>query len=412
MFHPYAIDVLILPASVIFLFAAAVSFRVTHMPVASLVIAFIKAGIFLIYFGFFFDGTFTFKDDLTYLRQGRYLSTINVDSLLDVQDFWYAGFSITGSVHIVYSIMNLFSFILFGEGYYAPVACNILFTILVAWMGLRLAEREFGFRGVWGILFFIFMMLFPDTLAWSSLLNLKDIAVLLLHVILMYGFSIFLQRRFVLSMMVIGSSMLVLLFLRFYVPALFSIAFFVSILISLRGKHRIILLILGTAVCAVFAVILEKYISILGSIELLFQYVNNPVWGFVRFLLTPIPLNSEGPYQFLEIPAVVHWTMFPVLVLGVLVVTQIRTPFARFFIIYFFVFVAFYAVVDLLQGPRHRVQLHFALAVFEFIGMCALIPNVRLRWGTFKRQERPPELGHSRRHADGGAPSGHSATSP
>ncbi len=346
---------------------------------------------------------------MTYLRQARHLSTLSVDNLLDV---WYVVFSVVGGGHIVYPVVNLFSFSLFGEGYYAPVACNILFTVLIAWVGLRVAEREFGFKGVWGTLFFLLMMLFPDTLAWSSILNLKDILVLFLHVILISGFSIFLQRRFVLSMTIIGSAMLVLLFLRFYVPVLFSIAFIISIFTYYRTKYRIIVFIFSVSIFASFVAIFSRYYSILGSIDLLLQYVNNPVWGFVRFLLTPIPLNSEVPYRFLEIPAVVHWTMFPVLVLGILVVAQIRTPFAKFFIIYFFIFVAFYAIVDILQGPRHRVQLHFALAVFEFLGMCALVPNVRLRWGTFGRQERPPERGRSRRHADGGAPSGHSTISP
>ena len=46
--------------------------------------------------------------------------------------------------HFVYYLYNTYAFRIFGEGYYAPVACNNLLTPLIAYLGTRLAVREFG----------------------------------------------------------------------------------------------------------------------------------------------------------------------------------------------------------------------------------------------------------------------------
>lgn len=95
----------------------------------------------------------------------------------------------------------------------------------------------------------------------------------------------------------------------------------------------------------------------------------NPVLGLVRFALTPVPFNTSSEYGFLDLPALFHWVMFPAVLLGIWQVARMRSPFARFLLAYVAVFTALYAVYGELQGPRHRVQLDFAWATLQFVGV-------------------------------------------
>ena len=69
--NPFELDVLIGPASAIFFITLAISFQVTRDITLSVVVAFFKAGIFSIYFGLVFDGTYTVLDDWSYLLGGQ-----------------------------------------------------------------------------------------------------------------------------------------------------------------------------------------------------------------------------------------------------------------------------------------------------------------------------------------------------
>ena len=70
---PFDLDLLFLPGFLIFIVTWCVAFYVTRSVVFSLPAAFLKAGIFFIYFGLLFDGTFTFLDDWRYVAGGMAL---------------------------------------------------------------------------------------------------------------------------------------------------------------------------------------------------------------------------------------------------------------------------------------------------------------------------------------------------
>ena len=115
----------------------------------------------------------------------------------------------------------------------------------------------------------------------------------------------------------------------------------------------------------------------------------NPVLGLVRFALTPVPFNTTSEYGFLDLPAVFHWVMFPAALLGLWRVARMRHPFARFLLAYVAVFTALYAVYGELQGPRHRVQLDFAWATLQFVGVDVFM---RLISQVTPRRRQTPEL--------------------
>ena len=375
MWNTYDFGTLIVPTAAIFLITATVSFRATGSFAAAMAASLVKAGLFLFYFSALFNGQYTLRDDQSYIVYGERLYARDIGLF----NFWQHLpflFATAGGPHFAYYIHNSYAFHLFGHGYYAPVALNIILTVFMAYIGSRLTEREFGFHGPLRTLFFYFFLLMPDVLAWSTIINDKDISVLFLHVVLLYGFSLWFRHRSIPALALLIPASLILLFLRFYVPVLFGAAFMASIFVTGRTGRKIYWMAAGT-VLLTLAVAGIGPNAILHALTLLRNDLLNPISGFVYFLLTPIPLNTETAYSFLDIPAAVHWLLMPFAVFGAYKVYQLGTPFSRFFLLYFATFAAIYSLFGELQGPRHRVQLDFAFAVFQFIGMLALVNDAR-----------------------------------
>jgi hypothetical protein len=367
--HPFNLQVLIAPGLAIFFATLWVTFRVTRGAGFALAAAFIKAGIFLLFFGMLFDGTFTFYDDWAYLEGGQALHAQGV-GLTNLAENWESVFFISSGYHVIYFLYNTYAFRFFGEGYFAPVALNILLTLLVAWFGTILGTREFGLSGTWRKLFFAFLLLHPDILAWSNIMNGKDIFVLLLHVLLLLSGSLFLNRRWGAALALGVPVSLFLSFMRFYVPLLFVVALVASLLFARTNKGNLGLSCLAVGLMALVFAWLGPG-NLRDALDTLRGDFVNPVYGFIRFVLTPIPFHTDVEYSFLNIPALIHWVLFPFACRGIVVVHRLRTPFSKFFLFYVLVFVTLYAVVGEIQGPRQRVQLDFAWAVLQFLGVMA-----------------------------------------
>lgn len=367
---PFSLDTLALPAAAIFLMTLIASYQATKMPGTSIFLAFIKAGIFVIYFGLAFDGTYTFFDDWTYLDGGKELLHGGV-GITNLAENWELALFIGGGDHFLYYLFNAYAFRLFGEGYFAPVALNILLSVLIAYYGTRLAIVEFGLKRQASNLFFLFLLLHPDILAWSNVMNGKDVLVLLLHVILLTAASIYLRGKLHKALWLALPAILVLFFLRFYVPLLFAMALILGAVL-IKGRGRFWYLLMSVA----FALLSLVWIGE-GGLQYVFITLQdnlvNPVHGLIRMLLTPIPFNTDKNYQFLNFPALMHWLLMPFFMIGLHKVWKMQTPFARFMIAYLIVFFGLYAVYGELQGPRHRVQLDFAWALLQFIGAMAVM---------------------------------------
>ena len=365
---PFDLDLLFLPGFLIFIVTWCVAFYVTRSVVFSLPAAFLKAGIFFIYFGLLFDGTFTFLDDWRYVAGGMALLNEGV-GLSNLVENWEFVLMTGGGDHFLYHLYNAYAFRFFGVGYYAPVAMNILLTVLVAWFGSILGAREFGLRGQWRKIFFMFLLLHPDILAWSNVMNGKDIFVLLLHVLLLSAASLYFQGRNNLAIAVAIPVVVILLFLRFYVPLLFSGVFVLHQLLAVKRQHHFYWFV-GTTSLLLLGSLMTIGNLITSAWANLQENIGNPIFGFVRMTLTPIPFNTELNYSFLDIPALFHWILMPMVAYGVIsLMRRKKTPFIKFFLLYLVIFMGLYSVYSELQGPRHRVQLDFAWAVLQFIGI-------------------------------------------
>ena len=274
------------------------------------------------------------------------------------------------------------AFRIFGEGYYAPVACNNLLTPLIAYLGARLAVREFGLTPLQGRCFYFFLLFHPDILAWSTIMNGKDILVLLSHVLLLLSVSLLFRKRLREALLLGLPTVFVLFFLRFYVPLLFASALVAGAIFAHRVRigPRIRYLLLGGIVAGFLFVRLGESEILRGILQVREHFVN-PLYGFVRFILTPIPFHTAPAYAFLNVPALIHWLLMPFVVAGFVHVLGMRGFFARFFLIYLLVFIGLHAVFGELQGPRHRVQLDYAWATLQFLGIMLMF-----------RRTRPPRI--------------------
>lgn len=185
---PYGLEPILWPTSIIFFATILVSYKLTRYPALSIFSGFIKSGLFAIYYGFYFDGTYTFLDDWTYLEGGKELFSgeIGVTNILEHLDFVK---EIGGGSHVLYYLINSYAFKAFGYGYYSPVALNILLTIAIAFFGARLASRGFGFDKKTSNIFYFFLLLYPDILAWSTIMNGKDILVLFFQIMLLVSIA-------------------------------------------------------------------------------------------------------------------------------------------------------------------------------------------------------------------------------
>ena len=270
----------------------------------------------------------------------------------------------------------------FGTGYYAPVALNVILTTVIAFVGRRIAVDQSIVTPPNGAFFFVFLILHPDITAWSTLVNAKDILVLTLHIFLLHSISLASGKQYKKALIFSGPTIFILIFLRFYVPVLFVVALIPILIFHRKGISlwRLIVVSLATLMFFISGVGASALNDAMDGIRSDFV---NPAVGLVRFVLTPIPFNAEPSFEFLNIPSLVHWVLMPALLGGAIKVATIPTAFSRFFILYFVTFVSLYSVYGELQGPRHRIQLDYAIALFQFVGILMLANTIKQKRDIF-----------------------------
>jgi len=95
--------------------------------------------------------------------------------------------------------------------------------------------------------------------------------------------------------------------------------------------------------------------------------------------LTPIPFNADPDLLILNFPAIFHWIFTPFIYYGIKKTMKIKTPFMRFFLFYFFIYILLYAIYGELQGPRHRLQIIYAWTLLDFIGVFSVFHLTKLK---------------------------------
>ncbi|HET9818799.1 MAG TPA: hypothetical protein VFP92_06530 [Rhodanobacteraceae bacterium] len=389
--HPFPIDQLIWPTIAIMFVGFLLSVWFTRRVGLSCWVAALKAGLFLVYFGFIFDGTYTFLDDWRYLRLGKKLVSDGIGIFNLIHNYDYVRSTVESS-NLFYYVYNATALVTFGRHYFAPVAANILLTFVAAGMLMKAARMGLGMSRNTSVGLFVFLALSPTMLAWSTLANLKDILVAMGTAGVVYAVALVEAGKAKRAVPITIGFGLVLLATRFYVPLMLGAAFGITLIVSHRGRRSPWLWL--AAIVALVVVVYGLDQGSLGSAYHEFRSrLGNPVTGIVRFIATPIPFHTEPQYAFLDLPQLFFWILLPLEFYGLLAVWRTRKMTARYMVIYFVMLTLLYGMFPTLQGPRHRVQLDGLIVVFQYYGILALVrQRFRFRRRPRFAPARPPPI--------------------
>jgi hypothetical protein len=368
--QPFPLLDLAWPAIFILVTGFAISYAFTRRIVLSYWVTAVKAGLFLLYFGWFFDGTYTFLDDKRYLALGEQLAANGVGLMNIISHYQYIVSTVTGQ-NIAYYVYNATAVDLFGAGYYAPVTLNIMLTFIGAGLLMKAARNGLGMGRRAAIALFAFLALSPDILAWSTIPNFKDTLVATGTAAAVCAVALVDRRRLGRAVLLAVAAAFVLVITRLYVPLMLGVAFGITLFMSPHGRRNPWLWLL--AVAALFFVL--RYMghgNLAEALGTLRSRMDNPVVGVVRFLITPIPFHTAPGYGFMNLPQMVYWVLMPLMFYGIRSVWRKATVSARFIVIYFLLMLLLYGSFTTLQGARHRVQIDGLVVICQFYGILAL----------------------------------------
>lgn len=338
--------------------------RTLSAPLALLAAA-LRVAVPVVYFAWYYTGEWTFLDDVSYIEQGRTLlaAGYNPFTVLLHRDGLMPLFGMARGVHILYGWWNHLAQYIFGPHYYSAVFLNIVVSVVAAELLGRLARRA-GFGQGYARGLQLFFLLHWDVVAWTSLINLKDILVLTLSLAALLCLVDWVDtarpvRRRVWGMAGAGAAFFCLLWIRFYAPALILAAFGIWVLTQQRGWRKLV--ILATTGAAVLLLVPTHLIPA-GIVH---ASPVGLVFGAVRFLVTPQPWAIVGAYSFLVLPSIVHWAIFLPSLFGAVLLWRASRVMALL-LIYAALVTAFFAAVPELQGTRQRLQIVFVLAWMQY----------------------------------------------
>lgn len=332
---------------------------------SSLVIASIKALIPTFYFAFFYNGDWTFLDDVVYYEKGQTLLDLGYNPLTIIIDpeGLVKIFSISEGQHILYVWWNIFAQYFFGSHYYSPVFLNVLITFVTAYFISKIAELC-GFSKNYQKSLYVFMLFQWEILAWSSLVNLKDTLVMCLSVIAFYGilklFEQTSKKIFNLNNLILPSlSLYLLFFIRFYTVPLIFLSIIIFLMLKQQARNFPLLVLFTVLLIA----ILNMLIGYINNYNL-FSIINI-LTGTVRMILTPLPWQIEESYTFLVIPSILNLLFLIPVTLVASIFWKTSKPLSLL-LIYLIVALFFYGSVEELQGVRQRFQLDFIIGWLQF----------------------------------------------
>lgn len=321
-------------------------------------VAFIRMAIPFVYFAYLNDGTWTSKDDITYLHMTQEFVTRGYTpwSIFTNIEGIPLMMSMANGAHFLYYWWNFFAQYEFGNHYYSPVFLNVLATFLAGAFLFRLF-KEMGYGETYRKAFLIFFLLHWDVIAWSSFMNLKDILMMTLTVTSFY-LLVSMQNFFSLKKaFFLALNMLLFSWLRFYVPFMVLGIFGLWAFFGMKGRNKYFLM----AVVMVAAYFLFPW----KPDQLKYFQPEVLALGLVRFPLTPQPWSIDEKYTFLIIPSIMHWTLFlPSVLAGYQLWKGARTN--ALLLLYLLSVIILYSIIPEVQGPRHRVQITFIFAWLQF----------------------------------------------
>ncbi len=341
---------------------------------AALAIALIKATIPFVYFWLYFDQCgWTLRDDMRYYGVGAGLLQLGYrpwDLVFDPDGRDILA-SAAASRHTLYYLWNVVAQYIVGMHYYAAVFFNIGLTFVTGVLLYRtLRLLAFPVRFLQGLL--AFHMLHWDYLSWISLINIKEALVEVLLIASVACMVRFVRLRSWAALLGLAICFLLLFMVRIYVPFLLMAAAGVWVMLQWQDSRKWILL------PVMIGVLVLVYAKIGADDQQLYPHLM--LAGSVRFVLTPQPWTISPTYSFLQVPMILQWLFAIPAVVGAVILWR-RSRECRLLVLVLLTFIAFYAMFQAHQGPRHRIQLTalFALVEFQFLAATFHIAASRVR---------------------------------
>lgn len=326
---------------------------------AALLVACVRVSIPLIYFSWFFDGTWTFLDDMTYLSQGQQILFYGYNPVTILADLDFLE-SLSGGHHILYPWWNVLGVYLFGGHYYSPVFLNIILTFVSAFFMYRLAILC-GFKLNYAKALAVFILFHWEILLWSSFINLKDIMVMTLTIIMIYFLIKLSKRLTIFGLCIIVGTTFLFYWIRFYIPLIITSTTFIWF-ISTSSRKRKFILTSVTVLCTAWAWSAFGFWEKSSHREAL--SVATYFYNLTRMVLTPQPWSVEAATSFLFIPSILHWFMLiPIIIVSFNLWNKFNDT--KLLLIYLILGLLFYSSTELI-GPRQRLQLMFIIAWLQF----------------------------------------------
>lgn len=353
----------------------------------SIIVTTIKISIVFVYFGWFYDGSWTIKDDNEYHTRAQELLKTNfnpINLLFTAEGMEELKNVSDRSRHVLYTWWVYSTQYVAGSVYYAPVFFNVVLTFIAAAILYRLVLLE-GFSEAYAKGLLLAFLLHWDVLAWSSLISIKDTMAMTLTIGAFGLIWLALKKpvvnaRTFLALLGLGIVVYILTFVRFYIPILLLGSLLCYSILSAEGTKKYYLLLGAIAVLfgiVVFTPLVQFHIEK----DIVLDWKATLV-GVFRFPLTPRPWSLEPAYTFLLLPSILHWIFFVPAVVGAFSLWR-RSELAKLLILFLATAIVFYAIVEMLQNPRQRYQLSYIIVWMQYHSVVLLInkycPHNRVR---------------------------------
>jgi hypothetical protein len=322
----------------------------------------IRVAIPLAYFAWFFDGSWTLRDDLRYTASGILMlrQGFNPISIFFGEGGYDALLEQARGPHILYYWWNLLAQYLFGQYYYASVFLNVGLTFVVGYVMFRMARLS-GFSEGYAQGLALLTLFHWDIVAWSSLMNLKDVMVMTLTVSTFYLFMKLSHRISLGSLVLVGITMTLLYRIRFYVPAMIVLVVAVWYVLFSSGKQKYVMV----AAVGVGGVGFLSFLGLDSILSKVNTYIQPSVFGIIRMMLTPQPWSIEAAYGYLVLPSTFHWLLIVGFPTSALLLWK-QSNELKLLLMYLGAALVLYGSFGDVQGPRHRVQIVFILLWLQF----------------------------------------------
>jgi len=376
--YNYSFLSVLYPSISIFLFGFFVLTIFLKSPKLAFIVSFVKAFIFFIYFYSFFDGTFTFLDDVKYLNDSLKFIYDGKTFLELVQNPLELIYTF-GHFHFLYYLYNIVTIEIFGEYYFSPIAMNVMLTFLTAVILYKLLFLLNFTKDISKTITIIYLLHW-DIVAWSSIVNFKDFLVQFFTIFIIY-LLIKNDIKFRLyNILLIIFSILLLTFLRFYIPYFILFSFLLyKFFVKYRNTKKNKFIYLNFVFIFLTFSLSIIFFQFQDELNLFLNNFTNPFIGLVRYLITPLPFHMEDGYGFLIFSSLIDFLLLPIFIYGIYSFIKIENQYKYFIIIYFMLILLFYGSFIELQGPRHRIQILPYIVIFQSIGILYFLKKLNYR---------------------------------